>query len=204
MENEGYINKIEKIKMPIRIVIFVATVAVLAGLFIYLVYLPKTEGISSTSKDIVKLKSKLNRVKIRAKDLPKLEAQNIKVNTQFKEALKILPNSREIPKLLITITRLGKESGLEYRTFTPLKERKRDFFIEIPVKVQLGGKYHDVAMFFDKISRMDRIVNIINVSMKPAKNLSTALKTNCTAVTYRFKEKAKKKSSKRKKRGKKR
>jgi len=55
------------------------------------------------------------------------------------------------------------------------------------VSIQVTGNYHDVAVFFDKVGRMKRIVNIINVSMQPEKSLSTMLNTKCTAITYRFK-----------------
>jgi Tfp pilus assembly protein PilO len=44
-----------------------------------------------------------------------------------------------------------------------------------------------VAQFFDKVGRMDRIVNILNVSMKPEEALSTQLITSCEAVTFQFK-----------------
>ena len=187
MEAEAFFEKIEKIKMPIRILILVGTVALLAGAFIYLVYLPKTAAIAETTEQIAALNQKLNRAKIRSKSLKKFEAELAQVNAQFQEALKILPDSREIPTLLTTITQLGKDSNLDFRLFSPQKERQRGFYVEIPVSVSVGGSYHDVATFFDRVGRMDRIVNIINVSMKPVKLLSTNLNTTCTAITYRFK-----------------
>ena len=52
----------------------------------------------------------------------------------------------------------------------------------------MRGVYHDVALFFDKVGKLDRIVNVVDVSMVPVKSMDTMLKTNCKAVTYRFKE----------------
>ncbi|MDY7038440.1 MAG: type 4a pilus biogenesis protein PilO, partial [Thermodesulfobacteriota bacterium] len=113
----------------------------------------------------------------------------------------LLPNKKEIPDLLRTITKLGRESNLEFRLFSPRAERRKGFYLEIPVSIIVSGSYHNVAMFFDKVGRMDRIVNILNVSMKPVKALSTRLVTTCSAITFRFvppKAKPKKRTKKKK------
>jgi type IV pilus assembly protein PilO len=187
MDTEVLVEKIEKIKMPIRILILVGTVVVLAGVFIWLVYIPKSGEISKTAKNIESLEQKLRQVKIRLRDREKIKAEFEQVNTQFKEALKILPDSREIPTLLKSVDQLGKDSDLEFELFSPQNEVQRDFFIEIPVAIELLGTYHNVARFFYKVGKMERIMNIDDVSMNPTEELSTTLKTTCKAVTYRFK-----------------
>jgi len=187
METEAFFEKIEKIKMPIRILILVGTVVLLAGLFIYLSYLPRTENISNTKQQIAGLRQKLNKAKIRSKKLKEFRAELARVDTQFREALTLLPNKKEIPSLLRNITELGTYSNLEFRLFSPKGERARDFFMEIPVSIEVSGSYHNVAVFFEKVGNMERIVNILNVSMKPVGERSTTLVTRCDAVTYRFK-----------------
>lgn len=186
MEAEAFFNKVETIKMPVRILIVIGTVVVLGGIFIWLVYMPKNEEIKKTKSQIASLQQKLNRAKVRARNLKKFEAEFARVDAQFTEALRLLPNKKEIPLLLKNITKLGTDSKLEFRRFRPLKEKVRDFYIEIPVSIEISGTYHDVAVFFDRVGRMDRIVNILNVSMKPVKGLSTTLVTKCDAVTYSF------------------
>jgi type IV pilus assembly protein PilO len=188
MESTAFFEKVEKIKMPVRIVILVGTIALFAGLFIWLYYLPKQEEIAKTEKQIAKLTQELNRAKMRAKNYDKFMKEFEQVDAQFKKALLILPDSKEIPALLRTITQLGRESRLVFRLFSPKNERGRELYFEIPVAIRVTGKYHDVATFFDKVSRMSRIVNILNVSMKPTTSLSTMLNTTCTAITYRIKE----------------
>ena len=109
------------------------------------------------------------------------------MKTEFQEALTLLPNEAEIPNLLRSITQLGTDSQLEFRLFSPKRERAKDFYQEIPVAIEVSGNYHNVALFFDKVAKMDRIVNILDVSMKPVKERSTTLITTCDAVTYSFK-----------------
>ena len=187
MKTGALFEKIEKIKMPIRIAIFLGTIVLLAGLFIWFIYLPKSEEIAQTRAEIATLQQKLNQAIVRAKALKKFEAEYAEVDAQFQEALKLLPNTKEIPSLLKSITQLGTDSQLEFLLFSPQRERPQDFFVEIPVSIEVSGTYHNVAVFFDKVGQMERIVNILNVSMTPQKERSTILTARFDAVTYRFK-----------------
>jgi type IV pilus assembly protein PilO len=197
MAEGSFFEKIEKIKMPIRVLILVGTLGLLCGAFYFLVYQPKTDEITKVRDEIKSLKTQVLRAKKEARELPKWEAREVEVNAQFKQALKLLPNEKEVPTLLRNITKLGADSNLVFRLFRPGKESPENFYYRLPVSIEVNGNYHDVATFFDKVGRMERIVNILNVSMKPQATRSTMLITNCEAVTYRFKgspdEKAKKK-----------
>ena len=187
MAETSFIAQIEKIKMPIRMLILLGTIVLVAGLFIWFIYIPKTTEIAKTKKTITGLTQKLNRAKIKAKDKKKFQTEKALVEAQFQDALKLLPNEKEIPSLLKSITKLGSDSQLEFRLFSPKKENAREFFYEIPVAIEVSGSYHNVAVFFDKVGGMERIINILNVSMKPVAQRSTTLRTTCDAVTYRFK-----------------
>jgi len=104
MKTGALFEKVEKIKMPIRIAIFLGTLVLLAGLFIYFVYLPYSEEIAKSRDEIAKLQQKLNQAVVRARALKKFEAEYAEVDAQFQEALKLLPNTKEIPSLLKSIT----------------------------------------------------------------------------------------------------
>ena len=187
MKKGALFEKVEKIKMPIRIAIFLGTLVLMAGLFVYFFYLPKSEEISKTQEEIARLQVKIDQASAKAKNLKRFEGEYAEVDAQFQEALKLLPNTKEIPSLLKSITQLGTDSQLEFLLFSPQRERPQDFFMEIPVSIEVKGSYHNVAVFFDKVGQMERIVNILNVSMTPQKERSTILTTRCDAVTYRFK-----------------
>jgi type IV pilus assembly protein PilO len=190
MKTGALFEKVEKIKMPIRIAIFLGTLVLLAGLFVWFVYIPYSEDIAKTEQEIARLQQKLNQAVVRVRALKKFESEYAEVDAQFQEALKLLPNTKEIPSLLKAITQLGTDSNLEFLLFSPQRERAQDFFMEIPVSIEVSGTYHNVAIFFDKVGQMERIVNILNVSMTPHKERSTTLTTRCDAVTYRFKGEA--------------
>lgn len=190
MPKSSLIEKVEKIKMAHRVMILLGALVLLGGLFVFLFYIPKAGEISRIKAEISGIEQQINQGMIREKNLEKFEAGYAQVNAQFQEILKLLPDKREIPTLLRSITQLGSDSNLEFLLFKPLKERHQDFYVEIPVSMELSGSYHNVALFFDRVGRMERIVNIFDVSMKPIKERSTDLITRCDAVTYRFKGEA--------------
>jgi len=189
-----FFDSISKISKVQRVLIFVGTVVILVGLFIWFIYLPKTKDIARLKTNITNLENQIALAKVKAKNLQKLEEEYAGIQQELSLALKLLPTSSEIPTLLENITKLGNESNLEFILFSPKKEVSKQFYVEIPVSIEVNGGYHDVAVFFDKVGKLDRIVNVMDVSMKPTAKDNTDLHTSCTAVTYRFKEKVETKS----------
>ncbi len=183
-----YFDKISKLKMVHRVLIFAGSVVLLLGLFIYLIYLPKTGEITKIKSEKDRLDAQLRLARVSTKNLKKLDANLTTAQDDLKFALRLLPSTSEIPKLLKNITKLGNDSDLEFLLFSPEKQVSKEFYVEIPVSMEVRGSYHNVATFFDKVGKLDRIVNVVNVNMTPLKAYSTHLKTTCKAVTYRFKE----------------
>lgn len=182
-------KKAEKLKRLHRLLIFLGAIVLISGAFIFLIYMPKAEAIKKMETEITTLEEKIRIGKIRAKNLPALKAKNADIGKKLRAALELLPDEREIPSLLREITELGKKAGLEFKLFVPELEAQKDFFAEIPVSIEVEGDYRNVARFFYKVSNMKRIVNIIDVTVKPKAKLSETLLTKCKAITYRFKEK---------------
>lgn len=183
-----YFDKISKLRMIHRVLIFAGTIVLVIGLYIWLVYIPKTGEIKTIKSELDRLESNIRIARVRAKNLKRLEADLTKAQSDLKIAIKLLPTTSEIPSLLKSITKLGNDSNLEFLLFSPEKQVSKEFYVEIPVSIEVLGSYHDVAIFFDKVGKLDRIVNVVNVNMIPIKELSTTLKTSCKATTYRFKE----------------
>jgi len=188
---DAYFNKISKLRMVHRVLIFTGTLVLLMGLFIYLKVMPSTAEIKTIKTDLKSMQGQITIAKINMRNLEKLETELARAQQDLTSAVRLLPTTSEIPSLLKNITRLGSESNLEFLLFSPEKEIARELYVEIPVSMEVRGGYHDVAMFFDKIGKMDRIVNVANVSMTPLQTQSTNLKTTCKVVTYRFKEEEK-------------
>ena len=199
---DSFFSKIEKLSKIQRILIFSGVFALIIAIFIFVLYKPKLEKIGKLKKELGTLEKKLVVAKKNAADLEKFKKMMQEAEVQFKTAMKALPEKEEIPSLLTSISRSGQDVGLEFLEFTPKADVRKEFYAEIPVVMKVKGGYHDLAIFFDKVARLSRIVNIKNISMARAKN-SQELNTSCTAVTYKFVEPVPEKPSKKKKKRKK-
>ena len=198
------IDKIGKLSRLYRILISLGIILVFAGPLIYFSYLPKMEKINKLNKEVEDLDNTLTRLRAKVRKLAALQKKFNAAEIEFKIVKKALPEKKEIPSLLASVSRSGQDAGLDFILFQPTKENNKDFFAEIPVSIQVTGSYHNVASFFDKVARLPRIVNIDNITLSASKGAKagSALQTSCTAVTYQFLEKktaTKKKKKKKKK-----
>lgn len=109
-------------------------------------------------------------------------------NEALARAQKELPTEAEIPELLRRVSTIGKKIGLEFLLFQPVDEIKQDFYAEVPVKLRIEGSYHEVATFFDRVGKLNRIVNIRDIQMSnPVERAGRMVMViEGTAVTYRF------------------
>jgi type IV pilus assembly protein PilO len=194
---EPIIERIEKLSTIQRVAIYAATFIILVGSVVWFLYMPKYEKKEQLTKETETLEGKLRVAKRNAAQLPKLRKQMKAAELEYRLVMKALPERKEIPTLLTSISQSGREAGLEFLLFQPSGEAPRDFYAEIPVSINVTGSYHNVAEFFDRVASLSRIVNIKNIQMSPSKG--GKLNTSCTAVTYKFME-PKKKDAKGKKR----
>ncbi len=207
---EPLFEKIEKLSKLVRILICVVIVAIPAGLFIGFSYYPSYQKIGELKAEIETKEGELSIAKKKAGQLKKVKKERKAVEAEFNVAKKALPERAEIPDLLTNISRAGQESGLEFILFEPgtkkkKKKRKKKkgeaeeekkFYVDIPISIAVIGTYHNTVLFFDKVSRLNRIVNIKDIKMvspqggKLGKS-KRELKENeviasCTALTYQF------------------
>jgi type IV pilus assembly protein PilO len=196
---EPFFEKISKLSQLQRALISGGIFLLFIGAFVYLLYLPKFKEIGKLNKNLKGLEKELKAAKKDAKDLKKYKKRMKEAESRFKLVMKSLPEKEEIPSLLSNISLSGQDAGLEFVLFQPKKEIKKDFYAEIPVAIKVTGKYHNVALFFDKVARLPRVVNIRNIMMTPGKKGNEKLSTGCTAVTYKFIDRPKKKEKAKKK-----
>jgi type IV pilus assembly protein PilO len=120
--------------------------------------------------------------------LAKLREEVRMLDARLKEALAQLPDQKEIPDLLSTVSSLGRESGLDILLFRQRPEVLRDFYAEVPVEMLMKGTYAQLSEFFDRVGKLNRIVNVEDISMKSpvVSEGRVILSTSCNAVTFRF------------------
>lgn len=178
------------IKRPVyqRVLVLLLLLILLVVGFYYGLYEGQLAEMENLEKRLNTSQAKLAESRRIAANLPAFKAEYERLKTQLEEALTELPDSKEIPKLLRNIGKLASDQGLDVLSFTPAGEVNKGFYAEVPVDLKLSGSYHDVALFFDSVGNLPRIVNIGNLSMAQPKMSSgrTTLSVSFRATTFRF------------------
>ena len=111
-----------------------------------------------------------------------------RLKQRLREAEEQLPKQAEIPKLLRDIAYEAQQSGLRLDRFDIQAESQQGDFAQVPVKMSVRGSYHEIAVFFDRLSKMPRIVNVTDLQMTTPQmeNKKIVVGSSYTATTYRF------------------
>lgn len=185
------VEKVLKLPVKQRIAILMVFALLEASALIWFLYLPKYNELNAVNSELETLQKEISDKTRIANNLPKLQIEYNQLNKELELALAELPNSKEIPTLLTSITTLGKNAGLDFLTFRPKGETAKDFYADVPVDIVVSGSYFSVANFFAAVSNLPRIVNITNVVFTDIRNNNNRMltKVTCLATTFRFLDK---------------
>lgn len=94
------------------------------------------------------------------KSLPQFREEVGRLELDLEKLLRILPSRRDTEGLLRRLRTLTEQGDFDLLSFAPRAQSPRDFYYEWPIQIRLNGTYHELAIFFDRISRFARIINI--------------------------------------------
>ena len=171
-----------------KVLMLLVVILLVAGLFVYLLYLPLQEERGRLVVRSNTLESELVKYRNIAANFSVFEAELKKMEEKLNQALTELPNDKEIPKLLTSIASTAKSNGLTVQFFKPGQEEPKGFYAEVPVSLKLVGTYHQIAKFFYDVGSLPRIVNLSNVSLGKAQGGGDRLQVDCLATTFMFLE----------------
>lgn len=181
-------------KIPLQqkmIVVGILVAAICAGAW-FLDISPARDTISDNEQKIEKQEAELLKLQQQAQHRTQFMREVERLKQRLREAEEQLPKQAEIPKLLRDIAYEAQQSGLRLDRFEIQAESQQGDFAQVPVKMSVRGSYHEIAVFFDRLAKMPRIVNVTDVNMTTPtmENKKIVVGSSFTATTYRFLDKA--------------
>ena len=188
MDIHELLEKMGKLPRSQRLGIIVMAYLALGAAFWFLLYSPKQKTISVLESQRTELQSKKSVVESRAQNKEAFERELEELTLQLRQALRQLPDDREIPDLLSRISTIARRIGLEIHRFLPESEIIHEYHAEVPVELELRGSFHEVAMFFDRLSKLSRIVYVQDITMAQPTESSgkVVVQVNGRLTTFRF------------------
>ena len=200
------VESIMKLPTPHKIGLLVLISVFILGAYWQGIHRPKMEDIAGKESKLSELIMERNNKRNIAKNYDKFKEEVATLQENLKKSLAKLPDRKEIPKLLKSISNMSTEAGLEVLLFKPQGEKSAQFYARVPVELKFVGSYHKIGMFFSYVSTLPRIVNIEDFSIQNTqrkKSKQLLLNTSCVATTYRYVETVPPKEKGKKKKGKK-
>ena len=165
---------------PLREMPYLAKIGIIVGgiglltLAVYLMWLRPI----SIKNDADELTLKTKRAELaqltpyRAK-LGELNAQTTALEAQMESQKHIVPEEKEVPSFISLVANEAVAAGVEVRRYTPKDTAAKEYYVEVPFEVDVDGPFYAVLNFFERVQKLERIVNVSHLAMggiKSSKN----------------------------------
>jgi type IV pilus assembly protein PilO len=152
-----------------KAILLVALLAVLSGGYYVGLHMGLEEETANAQRQHSVLTNDLNQARERQKEYLRLREELAAREASDKQNLRVLPETAEIPAFLDDLNRLAELSGLRVGSVGPRPEAAEQFFVRVPVSLNLSGKFHQLTKFFYNVSRLERAINMENISLTQPK-----------------------------------
>jgi type IV pilus assembly protein PilO len=184
-------NPLTKLPLLGQLGVSAAVAVVILGLFWWQYWDPKTVQQEAKIAALKNLEDDIRRLEAVAAKLGEFQAKVTQLEADLERLKQLLPPQKETPDLMRKVEYLARESNLIVRRFQPSATVTKDFYQEWPINIDVEGNYHNLALFFDRVGRLPRLVNAGNIKVRSqAKQTSTnTIASSCVATTYVYVEK---------------
>ncbi len=169
---------------------YIVLAVVIFGLFFLLYYKPKNEELQRIKDERIKAENEVVELKRMKDQLDQIEVELANMQVKLKELETIIPLEEEIEVILDRIQQLAYDSRLTINKFIPQPLVEQEFFAEKPINIEINGNYHNLAVFFNRLSNFARLFTIQNFSVKALRDQSdtNTISAATTAKTYIFRQ----------------
>jgi type IV pilus assembly protein PilO len=165
---------------------FVALAAAGCGIFLYYYEMPVRADMAARKSQLVSLKADITKGLTTAKKLPEFRSQVGDLEARLESLRAVLPEEKDAADLLNRMQTVASQSSLTIKSFKPGATLTKQLHAEWPITLELEGTYHNLAIFFDRVGKFTRIVNIsgLDVKGKDKQDPHSTITATCVATTF--------------------
>jgi type IV pilus assembly protein PilO len=182
----GSSSTLAKLSMPVRIALG-AGLFILFGAAYWLVFYTEVSAkIDAANRQGDNLLSELAKQK-EAQASYFADRDELALRQQRQRELnKALPAETEAAAFLSSIQQVSNVSGVDLKGWQPVEEKNEAFYAKVPMKLELTGRFHQVAKFAYEMGKLERIINIENIELTDPhlEGDEVKLKAHCLATTF--------------------
>ncbi len=189
--------KIDEMPLIGKIGILVLVAALVGAGFYFWQISPVVEATKEVKTKVAAKRAENDRLKEFVPKLAALDKHLVELEQQLAEEKKIVPDDKEADQFIKLLHDTAALAGIEIRRYTAMPTASHDFYSEVPFQLDLDGPYFSMLNFFDRVGKLERIINIANLQMSNTKNTSPSkvkqtytyapsetVVASCTATTF--------------------
>lgn len=179
-------NALTRLPLVGQLVFSVVLGGAILGLAWYLKLDPMTQEKDKKTAERDALEQDIRKLEVTASKLGEFQREVALLEAKLETLKRILPPQKETPDLMRKIQALGAQSALVIKKFTPKSTVNKEFYQEWPIDVDVWGTYHNLGMFFDRVGRLPRLVNVGNLKIKiqSKQQANNTIAASCVATTF--------------------
>ena len=136
------------------------------------------------------LKADITKGVATARRLPQFQSEVAELERRLENLRAVLPEQKDVADILRRVQGLATQSSLTIQRFTPQDPKQETLYAALPFKLRAEGTYHNLGLFFDRISKFPRIINVGEITIKPRQlqDASASIEAECVATTFILQE----------------
>ena len=185
-------NPLTKLSPPAQAGVAAVLAVAICGAFYFFKWSPMVEEETQKTAALKKLQGEIQALEVTANKLPEFQREVQLLQASLEKLKLILPTEKQMPDLMKRLQSLTQQSSLSLRDFTPGASAPKEFYQEVPITITVTGSYHNLGLFFDRVGRLIRLVNVANVKIATnSKQTATdTISASLVARTYIYSETA--------------
>ncbi|MGD8539259.1 MAG: type 4a pilus biogenesis protein PilO [Candidatus Aminicenantes bacterium] len=169
---------------------YVLLALIILGLFYFLYYKGKNEELQTVREERIRTEAEIVELRAKKRQMDQIEKEIAEMKGTLSRLETIIPLREEISDILRKIQQLAWDSRLTIEKFIPKADVDMEFYYEKPIAIEITGNYHNLALFYDRLSNFSRLYNIEDFTIRSRRNQTdtSTIIAQSTATTYIFKE----------------
>ena len=165
---------------------FVVLAVGACGAFYYYYEMPVQADMAGRQTQLVAFKADIEKGLATARKLPEFHSQVSDLEGRLANLNAILPEEKDAADLLNRMQTVAVQSNMTIKGFRPAPTVTKQLHAEWPITLDLEGTYHNLAIFFDRVGKFTRIVNIsaLDVKGRDKPEPNTTISATCVATTF--------------------
>jgi type IV pilus assembly protein PilO len=148
--------------------------AVLTGALYFTVFKSQNEKNTAAQHALEDKIRENNELESYRPKLKQMEQQLAELKQQLEIEQRIVPDEKQVDDFITMMDAEAGKAGVELRRYKAMDVKSQQYYSEVPFQIDLDGPYYSVLQYFDRVSKLERIVNISNLLVSTTKNANGA------------------------------